>query len=202
MKKSEFISLIKISLNGGTPPSKNEGKFHDRVIEAQISLAYNEVVSMIKDPDVLDTFAVVLKNVEVKRDDDLDVSYSDLPVSVLHTVNFAGDRMVAPMKDQTNVFLRRKNNSTPTMNRLAGAGVIGFNIYRLEGRRLYYDNISSSIDKVLVKVIAPFTELDEDDELEMPGGKDSAMFQMVLQNMQQQYQTPESNKNDNNSNTK
>ena len=202
MKKSEFISLVKISLNGGIPPAKNERKFHDKVIESQVSLAFNEIVSMIKEPSVLDAFAAVYRNVEVKRDEELGLAYSDLPVSVLTTVNFNGLRMVAPMKDQTNVFYIRKNNSTAAMNRMSASVLMAFNTVRIEGRRLYYDSINMNVDSVLVKLIAPFDQLDEDDEIEMPGGKDSAVFQMVIQNMQQLAQTPAAYKNDNNSNSK
>lgn len=202
MRKDEFIELIKISLSGGTPPQEYEGKFHNVVIEKHIEMAFNEVVSAIQDPSVIDQFCIIHRNVPVLFDEELDLKYSDLPASVLNTIHFRGIRLISPMKDQENAFFIRKNNSTSVMNRLQSNTAVRSNTARLEGpKRVYYDRIAQGIDKVLIKMVTTFSEIASDDDIEMPGGKDSAVFQMVLQNMQMQMQTPENMRNDNNPNS-
>lgn len=202
MRKDQFIELVKISLSGGTPPQEYQGKFHDTVIEKHIEMAFNEVVSNIQDPSIIDQFCVVHKNIPVLTDDDLGLKYSDLPSSVLNTVYFRGLRLISPMKDQTNVFFIRKNNSTSVMNRLQSNNSVYSNTARLEGpKRVYYDRISNDIDKVLIKMVSTFSEIAEDDDIEMPGGKDGIVFRMVMEAMSVQMQTPENMRNDNNPNS-
>lgn len=202
MRKDEFIELVKISLSGGTPPQEYQGKFHNIVIEKHIEMAFNEIVSAIQDPSVIDQFCVVHRNVPVLFDDDLGLRYSDLPSSVLNTIFFRGLRLISPMKDQENVFFIRKNNSTSVMNRLQSNTAVRSNTARLEGpKRVYYDRISADIDKVLIKMVSTFSEIADDDDIEMPGGKDSIVFKMVMENMQVQMRTPENMRNDNNPNS-
>lgn len=202
MRKDQFIELVKISLSGGTPPQEYQGKFHNVVIEKHIEMAFNEVVSNIQDPSVIDQFCVIHRNVPVLIDEDLGLKYSDLPSSVLNTVYFRGLRLISPMKDQTNVFFIRKNNSTSVMNRLQSNDAVYSNTARLEGpKRVYYDRISGSIDEVLIKMVSTFSEIASDDDIEMPGGKDGIVFRMVMEAMSVQMQTPENMRNDNNPNS-
>lgn len=202
MRKDQFIELVKISLSGGTPPQEYQGKFHNVVIEKHIEMAFNEVVSNIQDPSIIDQFCVIHRNVPVLIDEDLGLKYSDLPSSVLNTVYFRGLRLISPMKDQTNVFFIRKNNSTPVMNRLQSNDAVYSNTARLEGpKRVYYDRISGSIDEVLIKMVSTFSEIASDDDIEMPGGKDGIVFRMVMEAMSVQMQTPENMRNDNNPNS-
>lgn len=202
MRKDQFIELVKISLSGGTPPQEYQGKFHDVVIEKHLEMAFNEVVSNIQDPSVIDQFCVVHRDVPVLTDEGLGLKYSDLPSSVLNTIYFRGLRLISPMKDQTNVFFIRKNNSTSVMNRLQSNDVAFSNTARLEGpKRVYYDRISNDIDKVLIKMVSTFSEIASDDDIEMPGGKDGIVFRMVMEAMNVQMQTPENMRNDNNPNS-
>lgn len=202
MLKSEFISLVHHALDGGAPPAKS--KYHPRVIEQHLSLAYNEVVSQIKDVDILDQLAVVRRNVPVLFDEGLALYYSDLPLSLLNTIYGSALRMVAPMKDQNATFFLRKNHSQATMSRLDVSSVLSNNTVRIEGQRIYYDKFDTALQKkgVLIKLLAGFDDLDEDDNIDMPGGKDSMIFRLVMEQMGQMIQTPKSYRNNNNANDK
>ena len=202
MKKSEFVSLIKVSLNGGSAPAKSEGKFHDIVLERHIQFAYNEIISQLKDPEVIDQFVIRYPKVEVEYDSVLGLKYSEIPVALLNTVYCSGLRSISANKDQSYIFFLRGNNSQWTYKNLDVNEYFTEWAGRVEGQRVYYDVIPEDISTVLMKVLANFENIGEDDEFDMPAGKDSAMFQMVIQQLQQQYQTPEAYRNDNNANTK
>lgn len=203
MRKDEFIKLIQISLNGGTPPADSQGKFHDVVIEKHVGMAYNEVVSQIKDRKVLDQFVVVYRNQPVLIDSELNLRYINLPVPLINTVQGSAVRYISPMKDQTTSIFIRPNHSQATYRHLPVSYMFSTRgAARVEGDRIYFDGLDENIDEVLLKILPSFESISEDDEFEMPGGKDSVMFRLILEQLQQQYQTPESYRNDNNSNTK
>lgn len=202
MNKPEFIELVKIALNGGTPPSKSEGKFHDVVIEKHIGLAYSSVVGQIQDPFMLDGFVFTFRNIPVEYDEDVDMKYSNLLAPVMNTVYFTGLRQVSPMKNQNISFFIRKSGSQPVWSNMEVSQVFTENALHIEGDRIYFQQINDEYQKLLVRQILPFDKLSDDVDFDIPGGAGGAMFAQIIQQMQVQLQIPENNKNDNNANTK
>lgn len=201
MKKEEFIELVTIQLTGGTPGTKSIDKYHPEVIERQIGLVFNELVSTIQDIQVLDQFCIVRKNVPVLLDEDFDIKYCEIPEVILSTRAGVPIRHVSPMKDQSDVFLHRPNHSQAAYRNLDTQYVFAENVFRIEGKRLYFDIIRPDIEVLLIKLIAAWDDIDDDDNIIMPGGQDSTAFRLVLEQIREQKQTPVQYQADNNANT-
>jgi hypothetical protein len=202
MTKPEFIELVKIALNGGTPPAKTEGKFHDVVIEKHLGMAYSTIVGQIQDPFLLDSFCFVFRKVEVEYDDEVDLKYAKLPAPIMNTPFFVGLRQVSPMKNQDISFFIRKNGSQPVWSNMEVSSTFTKNALWIEGDRIYFPIIDDNYKLLLVKMILPFDKLPEDYEFDIPGGTSGAMFMQTLEQMRIQLEIPENTRNDNNANTK
>jgi len=203
MRKDEFIELIQISLNGGTPPVDASGKFHDVVIEKHIGMAYNEIVSQIKDGSILDQFCVIYRNQAILEDTNFDLRYLQINVGLLNTLQGSAVRAILPTKDQTaNIFIRA-NHAQGAYKHLETTYYFAKNgTARVEADRIYFDNVAGDITEVTLKILPSFENIADSDEFEMPGGKDGMVFKMTMDYLQILSQTTEAYKNDNNANTK
>jgi hypothetical protein len=200
--KEQFVELVRISLEGGIGSTKEDNRFHPEVLGMHVQMAYNDVVSQIKDTNILDQFSKTYYPIDVLTDNDTSEKYSTLPAALLNTVMGSGLRMVCALKDSNYMADIRKNNSQWTMGELEVSQYFTKFAGRVDGKRFVYDIIDSDITQVRMKLIPGFQDLDDDDEIYMPGGKDSFIFRAVMEQLMPQYKTPTAMKNDTNPNTK
>lgn len=200
MQKQQFIELIKISLTGGDPGLKNEAKYHDEVLALHIGIAFNALVSEINNPRLIEQFTIEYNDVPVLGTVE---KYSDLPTTPLTTNYFSGIRAVFPKgSGGVNQFYKRTSFSKSVWQHLEVNNLYTQLAYRQTGQKIVYDKINVGVSFVDIFMLVPFEQLNDTDNITMPGGKDSDVFRLVQSQLEMQYQTPQSQRTDNDPNTK
>lgn len=202
MNKAQLIELVKINLSGGTVPGKYEGKYHDEVVEKAIAMVFNGIVAEISDTTILDQYIKVYPDVEVLFDATYQKKYINIPIALIQTpVGGNAIRSISTMLDQRDTFDIIDNHSQKAVFLLPSMAIMQTSTARIEGSRIYFDKIRDGIDKVLLKVLASFESLDDEDEIVLPAGQDAVIFESVKKILAEQKQTPQAVRNDNNPNT-
>lgn len=198
MTKANFIDLMRHRLSGGSMTPDLESKYHKEIISLYISSAFNEIIysTFRKSANDLDLYIQTFKNVPVFFDSELNVKYSILPSKVIQIPGGNGVRRISPMQESSTTFKPLSDNAKSVLQR-ADVGEIGVETWFSNNNdRIEYYNISEDITKVLVKIIVPFSELEDDDEFPTPSGADTKIFNIILGMMGEM--PPQDLANDNN----
>ena len=204
MKKIELIELVQDFLAGGDAPNEIRGRYHQKVIEKYISMAYNDIVyAVYKDAkryhqfDLLDVFTEPYF-VDVQYDSDRAEYYSVLPVAIMQIPDQSAIRQISPTQDQSFSFSYIKNTDKPIWGVLE-AGSLAKDVpdYYVEHLKVFYSNFDryKDITRVLMKLIVPFNDMDWNSEVPVAAGKEMMIFEMVAKLLLQK--PPDDDINDN-----
>lgn len=206
MNKSEYISLVRASLSGGNPVTDTKGKYHPLRIEKYIGevfttfvrLAYNEA-EVTKDYSVLDWYVKQYRNVAISYDMDMQSYYCAAPNTVMPLPKLAAYRLVCPMQDQSFAFAPESSSSETIFAELEVSSIIPVPSFYVEHNKIWFTGkMSSDYEKVLIKAVTRFEDFDDEDEIYLPMGQDTAFFKQVQMLVEQQSVTPEDLQNNNN----
>jgi hypothetical protein len=205
MTKQNLIDLIRELLSGGDAPAEIRGKYHPRVVEKYLEMAYDDVISIsadegakAKDFSLLDEFATPYTET-VLYDTDKELKYCPLPVLVMPLPGNAAMRSVSPPKDPSTQFVNISMTSQPIWKELEADYVDPKPGYWLEGERMYFDDMFPyGLTQVMMKIVSSFGDLGKNDRVAVPAGKNTMIFQRVFELMQQKKQNPEDYYGDNN----
>jgi hypothetical protein len=126
-----------------------------------------------------------------------DRRYSELPAHILSVVNNGGIRMICPVKEEQTQFFPRALTDTFLMDGLDVGQLTGMIYFNLERKNVYYSgDMDCTWENVLMKLAIKFEEFEDDDDIDIPDGKDLEIFQTVVQLMN--AKRPLDNVNDNN----
>lgn len=188
MKKIEFIELVQDFLAGGDAGNEMRTRYHQKVIEKYISLAYNDVIRNVyleslrySKPDMLDVFTTP-KFIDVSFDVDRQEYYSLLPTAITQIPDQAAIRLISPKTDQTLAF-SYINNTSKSMWSVLEAGNLAYDVpdYYVENGKVFYNNFEQykTLTSLLIKIVVPFEDLDWDAEVPMAAGKEFVIMEMV-----------------------
>lgn len=209
MKVIQLIDLIIDRLAGGDAPQELKGKHHPEIIRKHISLVYDYLINTVVYPQAvrnnnlgyLDPYVKTYLGVEIQEDSDRDEKYSDIPSAYISLPMNRGIRMISPEQGQHKPFLYRDNNSSRLYSNLDVDIVYDEVRFYVEANKVFYSkHISPLMNTVLMKLIVPFEEMDDDDEVNIPTGFGKAIVDMVVDSML--GKPLEKYTNDNNSNTR
>lgn len=207
MTKDELVNIIQTNLAGGNVTPDIMGKFHGGDIEKYIEIAYHQMLSELKDADIDAYLGQITKTLEtadgskaipVSYDEDLEIYYIDLPVS-LAPMGKKAIRLITPAKDLNSPFAIIETDAVPVFNELVDKYDDTISCYR-QGDRVEFANYKKGVTHVQIRAIPSFSNLDDDDEIYLPGGKPKYIFDLVIGMYQPLKATPEDQKNDNSSN--
>lgn len=208
MKKAQLIELVKRNLQGGDGTPELRGRFHQKEIELYISMALDGTLNTRLNERQEYREELGLNNwkydamtksfvVPIQDDNIRDRRYSELPTHILSVVNNGGIRMICPLKEESTQFFPRAMTDTFLMNDLDVGQLTGLIYFNLEQKRVYYSgDMNCNWKEVLMKLAVKFEELDDDDDIDIPDGKDIEIFQTVLSLLN--AKRPMDNVNDNN----
>lgn len=208
MRKIEVQELVKDFLAGGDAPQEIKGKYHDEIIANHIALAFNRIVfdtwleaKAHSDYSVLDVWArnytITITNVV---DDNGDAV---LPFPPVQLPNAMGILQVADPSDLTITYAYRDTNANSVFAALEVGSVSLKPTFYLEQtgttgnvgtHALKLDKIPSGNVSVLVKMIVPYEEIDDYDDVALPAGKEDQLIGYVIQLLGQK--PPEDTVND------
>lgn len=205
MKKEQLIELTTEYLSGGNAPVEVRGKYHPQNVEKFLEMVYGDIIYMahsdgVKKNDVsaLDEYVKTFTTVDVLYDSAREEYYSVLPCSIISLPKNRGIRLVSPQKEQGAKYWMTDNNSNSVYDELEVRTVLNKTKFYLEANKIYYINIPITQKTVLMKLVVPFGEFDEDDEINISSQGMSQVFTMVVKLLMQQ---PHEHKQTNNTST-
>jgi hypothetical protein len=199
MTKAEYIEEIRIRLANGIVKPENKTAFHPEFLARAIESAMKRVMySQYKDTD-LDYCSKTYRNVDVLYDTELQQYYSVPPEQVVQLPKNKGLRHVSPMNAQEAYFIPLKQQSARVFNNLNSGKIARRPGYYFDGNRVTYEWISTDVTKVLMKLVVPFSKLEDTDIVYVQDNAEEIMWQFILQYigvMIPQDKTNNNNRND------
>lgn len=191
--------MVQDHLSGGDLVDDLRGRYHPEVISGYIEMAYNDLVWQITEAALnpkkgtvdfshLDAFTQMYRNITVDDDADRSLKYSVLPFAPVKLPEGLGIRLIAPEDDPANPFSHVDSNSQAVFGTLEVGSVDTVPTYHIEKvsgneYRAYYDSNIGSIAEVSMLLVLPYAQIDDFDQLPMPGGKEMAIFDAVVERM-------------------
>lgn len=208
MRKNELIALIQHNLAGGDMVADLEARYHENIIAKYAEMAMSGILEQVqkqtihyKDWGQLDSYTKTFVAQPILLDSTRDEYYSVLPARVVNLYRNRGVRFVSYNKDQSTKFLYRDNNSTDVYSELEVSLVDNRPTFYVEKGKVFYDKISDKEELIaagaLMKLIVPFGDLDDEDDVGIPAGQEPLLVEMILKLMK--GMAPEDVLNDNNS---
>lgn len=192
MTKEQFTALAISYLAGGTAPSDIRGHYHPQIIEKYIELAYGEILYGVnanaidyRDFGQLDSYVKAYKNVAVQYDAERDEHYSLLPASVVQLPKNRGIRSISPSQDQRQKFWYSDNNTDDVYSELEVGKIINRVRYYVENNKVYYRNYDHNFTGLLFKLIVPFSEFADEDNIAIPAQQNMQVFNMIVSLLRQ-----------------
>ena len=199
---SEYIRDVKF---GGDPTM--EGKLHPAIIWKTADIVVGRLIeaAMFKTSDsngyeIDGDFISVFKNVDVEDDSDTDEKYSVLPAPLISLKNNRGLHRVSEMKNVDNAFSLVPNGSHDIFSILDVHYLNKKTEVYLQGDRIYYRNLRPTVNKVLIKMVAGISALDNDAPIPIPSIMEDEFVQRVSDILTEQKITPQDKQNNSNPN--
>lgn len=158
---------------------------HPKVVAVFMGRAYNQIIydTFRKDLSNMDLFAKTYLGVEIEHDEDQDLYYSELPVSIVQLPNPGdGVRWISSHKGKEVEFSPIKAEEYPTMRNLEVHTQAGAIPYWLTGNRVEYgEKVGiNKIDQVKIRIIPQLEDLEMTDDIYIPSGKDEQFLNLVI----------------------
>lgn len=193
-KEKLAIRIIR-ALQGGA--ISDWRKIDPREVYEAIETARNAVMQAFINKDgILDgEFVTQYINVPILCDNNTNQKYSILPARLISFNSYDGIRLVSPMLNQREPFIKISNSSLPLFSGLEAGGLGGNTGYYIErvkdgnslSARIYYINIPHDYTKVLIKMIASTYDFNEDEQLPIPAEFEDVVFRTAFDLMSIQY---------------
>jgi hypothetical protein len=192
MEKRQFIELTSRFLSGNTAPADVRRRYHPQIVEKYIEMAYDELIAGVyaADPDpnkaTLDSYLKSYSDVAITEDTTRSEYYSLIPTSKLVQLpDNSAIRLISPMGEQGTPYIYRKNNSKRIFTDLEVNSYLNRTKFYVEGGRVWYNAIYGTETTVFMKLIVPFSEFDDNEQVPLPLGKDSPIFDKIISRLQE-----------------
>lgn len=189
MTKETLIELVIARLAAEVADKKTQ--YSQQEIEKYVEIVYNSVINSVcvsaisqQDYSALDSYIKAYKNVSVTCDTDRDEWYSTLPASIIQLPSNRGIVSISPMKDRKISFIYRRNGASEIYENLEVGLINTTPTFYVENSDIFYcSRMDSDLaeEGVLMKLIVPFDEFDDDEEITLPGGKDFDIVGLVVE---------------------
>ena len=184
MIKGALIELIKESL----PQLDKTGKYHDKIVEAYISLAVNTILGQIfkKDAGNYDLYAKEYSGT-ILQDQNTEQYYSAYPAPIVQTIGPSkGVRSINTTKGQGLEFAPAQSSDMALFQDLMASKLSNVIPYIPQRDRVLYigepiDEDYQTITNVRMLLVVPFTEYDMDEFFHIPEGVDLDIVDTVRQ---------------------
>ena len=176
MTKEILVDLVHIRLNE---------RFHKKTIEYNIGRAWNQLMydTFRKNPDDLDLYAKQY-TASVSDDATTAAEYITMPAAFVQLPDDEHIRRISPLQDTTNVFDPVSIASQSRFNNL-DVSLISERptTYIVKHNRVEFDDLAADVKAagVLIDLVVAFEEYDDDDNVNIPSGKDETLINLVTQ---------------------
>lgn len=127
-------------------------------------------------------FIYAFDDVEVSKDLNKDLFYSDIPSSTIVLPYEMGVYQISPMKNQGDFYIPLRNGFHSLMSELEVGQLEGRFGYYIEGKRIYYTFKSvDAPESVMMKLVVALDNITGDDAIFMPKDMELAIVQQAVQ---------------------
>ena len=194
--------VLRIILGGNTTSDKELKKDDVRIY---VSQALGTVIrrrffeNKIEGDEYVDgSFIYAFEDVEVKLDTKKKLYYVDLPATTIDLPNGIGIFSIGYMENQENTFVPVTNAFQSLFRGLKSYAMGGRVSFYKEQKKIYFVNMENGIPcKVLVKIVAPFGDLDKCNSFDVPLDMQEEIVRMAVQLYMIQAQNPKDIENNN-----
>lgn len=205
LTKNELSDLIRDKMLGGDPTLS--GKLHPTIIHKTADTVIGKLIetAMFKDKDsngyeINGEFITQFPPVDVKTDSITNEKYSDLPAPLISLKYDRGLVRVSDVKDLENAYAIVGNSSHDVFSILDVHYLNRKPEVYVQGNQIRYRNIRTSVEKVIIRMVAGISSLDNDAPIPVPASMEADLIQMVSDILQEEKLTTQDKSNDNNPN--
>jgi hypothetical protein len=202
MTKPDAISQIRNAIGGGIVNEDILQRFPNAIIEAKIRDAANfYILNTYYETRKLEGISEFPANflatytLDILFDQTQDRRYAEIPVKIFSMPRNRGVRAVVPIQGDT-MFIPVTREEL-ALNKYYQASFGTEVQYFIEGKRVYFQNLDSIVDKVMAILVTPITELADDEELPIPAGSEKDLIDYCVNFFTQARGVPADNSNNN-----
>ena len=198
---SDYIRDIKF---GGDPTLS--GKIHPTMIWKTADIVIGKMIeaAMFKNQDSngyeINGDFISTYTADVLNNTERDEKYSKLPAQVISLKNNRGMHRVSELKNKENAFAQTGKGSNDIFSILDVHYVNTKTEFYMEADRIYYRNIGTTVEKVLIKMVAGISNLDPDATIPIPASLEDDFIERVSEILTEARVLPQDKNNDNNPN--
>jgi hypothetical protein len=160
-------------------------KIHLNMVAIYVGRAFNQIIheTFGRNPSGAELFTKVYLNVEIKKDEDTDTYYSDLPVTIIKMPHVGdGVRAIHSMKGKTVEFVPQRSEMQSIHNDLEVMNMNGPIPFYVLNERVEYVNMPrlNQAGPVKMHLIPEFEALDLLDNIYVPAGMDERLMELAV----------------------
>ena len=179
MKIGTIIETVYQSVLGGKPSADSKVKRIDirAYLPAAINMAIKEEflleLQLDRDASNLPTqFFATYEDIAVLYSEKRELRYIELPITPIMLKRDMGVSMVSAMAGDFDFVPMMRQNQLSGYAKYLGRTVQ----FWIEGKKIFFNNLSPFVTEVLVKCIASADELQDDDEAPIPSGLEAKVI--------------------------
>lgn len=197
MTKEQIAAMIQDILNANTTLSRT--KYDRRDISILISRAYNDAVTdnlqmkyrgKIFLNSIIDGgFITSYEDVPILYNENRNIYYSELPVSILPLERDVGIRQISPMEDESTSFINSAVGDKFVQGPLEVSKYPKNPTFQRENDEVYYhaDELPWYFKRegatVLMKLVRDISDIPDDEEFNIPGGYETKIIDWVFEKL-------------------
>jgi hypothetical protein len=197
MRKDQWLETVQTFMSGGTLPSDLKLRYSGAVIKNIFYLAYSEIIFDIykgaqtsKDYGHLDNYVTVYAGTKdgiiVQKDELRGDYFFKLPCTVIPLPENNGIRAISPIGDADRRFDYVDNITENFYINLEASKLSYEPMWYLEGSNVRFKNYDPDMKELLVKILKPVSEFEDDDELGIPAEHSLDVFNMIVSILRKQ----------------
>jgi len=202
MTKGEAISLILNKVSGGIYGQDIAKSIRREDVGTYLVAAINYVIIKQYYTDIAnegergfpDDF-IATYQLPVLTDNSRGLKYVKLEAKPFSTIRNRGLRSVSSLRGFKQFI---PTTAEELQHNEYYKGSLGDTLYWLEGGKVFFYNLSTMVDEVLVRIVTSISDLDDDDNLPIPAGSEVEMLNITEQFFLGQRQLPKDMINNNN----
>lgn len=186
--KEQWVEMLGLKLDGGDGPAQLQGRNSPQECELYLTLAFNDILvsAWMQDTSLLNDY-IKGASYPLLYDATRGERYIQLSAGILPLPDNAGIHQVRQPLNPNQQFTLIDGNSKPIFNELEVSFVDNKVDMYPEGSRVYFgDQLPKIVDSLFVKTVNSFDGLADDDEVVVPGGNNSLVFETVYKMMLKQ----------------
>lgn len=192
MTKEQYIEFIQRWLGGGDAPADIVAKYDYKLVEKYVESVFEKMIINLYNSDEspskssLNSYIKAYPTQAITTDSDTGEKIAAIPASKLLPIPINDAiRHVGPADEPGTKYWYREINSIDVWSELEVTTTNDDVRYYVQGSNIVFDENIGSETEVLIKLVVPFSEYDDDEVIYMPLGSEVDMLSMIVELIRQ-----------------